>query len=100
MARGEDVQAYLEAYAKKFNVFPLIQFSHEILNTDFQNNKWIINGRNAKTTFTEQVDFLIICNGTFSDPFIPSIPGMESFIEAGGQVLHSSQIHDHGTIQK
>jgi len=92
--RGEDVQAYLEAYAKKFKVFPLIQFSHEILNTHFQNNKWIINGRNATTTFTEEVDFLIICNGTFSDPFIPSIPGMESFIEAGGEVLHSSQFHD------
>jgi len=89
--RGEDVQAYLEAYAKKFDVFPLINFSHEITNTDFQNNKWIINGRNATTIFTVEVDFLIICNGTFSDPFIPSLPGMESFIEAGGQVLHSSQ---------
>jgi len=92
--RGEDVQAYLEAYAKKFNVFPLIHFSHEITNTDFQNNKWIISGRNATTTFTEQVDFLIICNGTFSEPFIPSIPGMESFIKAGGEILHSSQFHD------
>ncbi|MES2776833.1 MAG: NAD(P)/FAD-dependent oxidoreductase [Bacteroidota bacterium] len=91
--RGEDVQAYLEAYAKNFNVFPLIQFSHEITGASFQNNKWIISGKNTTTEFTEEVDFLIICNGTFSDPYIPSLPGMENFIEAGGEVLHSSQFH-------
>src|SRR5215213_1098106 len=39
---GEQVQAYLEAYAKKYNVFPLIQFSHEIEHTGFQNNQWLI----------------------------------------------------------
>ncbi|MGE5108079.1 MAG: flavin-containing monooxygenase [Sphingobacteriales bacterium] len=94
---GEQVQSYLRAYANKFNVFPLIQFSHEITNTDFQNNKWTITGKNGGTTFTVQTDFLIICNGTFSDPHIPKIPGMDSFVNAGGEILHSTKFHSAET---
>ncbi|HLP39478.1 flavin-containing monooxygenase [Lacibacter sp.] len=88
---GEQVQSYLTAYAKKFHVFPFIQFSHEIRNVRLIDNKWLVTSKHKGTSFTEQVDFLIICNGTFSDPFIPEIPGMESFIDAGGQILHSTQ---------
>ncbi|HKC36077.1 MAG TPA: NAD(P)-binding domain-containing protein, partial [Chitinophagaceae bacterium] len=88
---GEQVQSYLTDYAKRFNVFPLIRFSHEITNVDFQNNKWIITGRNNGITFTEQTDFLIICNGTFSDPFTPGLPGMDSFVNAGGEIIHSTK---------
>ncbi len=94
---GEQVQSYLAAYAKKFNVFPLIQFSHEITSTIFQNDKWIITGKNGNTTFTEETDFLIVCNGTFSDPVIPEIPGMDSFVNAGGKILHSTQFHSTET---
>jgi dimethylaniline monooxygenase (N-oxide forming) len=90
---GEQVQAYLSAYAKKFNVFPLIRFSHEVTAIDFDNNTWTIRGSNSSNDFTEQVDFMVICNGTFSDPFIPPIPGMDSFTAAGGAILHSSGFH-------
>lgn len=94
---GEQVQSYLTAYAKKFNVFPFIQFSHEIRNVKLIDNKWLVTSKHKGASFTEQVDFLIICNGTFSDPFIPEIPGMESFIDAGGQILHSTQFHSTDT---
>lgn len=90
---GEQVQSYLIDYAKKFNIFPLIQFSHEVTNLKFQNNQWIIHGKNVVNGFTWHTDFLIICNGTFSEPFIPEIPGMQSFVDAGGEVLHSTKFH-------
>jgi dimethylaniline monooxygenase (N-oxide forming) len=91
---GEEVQSYLSAYANKFNVFPLIRFSHEITYIDFQYNKWMITGNKDGAPFTVQTDFLIICNGTFSDPFIPALPGMDSFLGAGGEILHSTEFHD------
>jgi len=90
---GEQVQSYLSDYAIKFNVFPLIRFSHEITNINFQNDKWIITGKKRGAPFTDQTDFLVICNGTFSDPFIPELPGMDSFVNAGGRILHSTQFH-------
>ena len=94
---GEQVQSYLYAYAREFNVFPLIKFRHEITGTNFQNSQWIITGQNGTGSFTELVDFLIICNGTFSDPFIPELPGMNSFVKAGGKILHSTQYHSTDT---
>ena len=90
---GEQVQSYLVAFAKKFNVFPSILFSHEVTSVHFQDNQWMIQGKNDVNDFHYQTDFLIICNGTFSDPFIPEIPGMDSFIKAGGEILHSTQFN-------
>jgi len=90
---GDQMQTYLSDYAKKFNVFPFIQFSHEVTNIDFNDDEWSIAGKCGSAIFFEQVDFLVICNGTFSDPFIPHIPGMDSFIASGGQVLHSTEFH-------
>lgn len=92
--RGQDVQAYLEAYAKKFNVFPFIRFSHTITAIDFKDNQWTIDGTNVTGEFTENVDFVIVCNGTFSDALIPALPGIQTFEEAGGELLHSSQYHN------
>lgn len=89
--KGEQVQSYLVAYAKRFNIFSLIQFSHEVTKVKFLNNQWVISGKNVVNGFTWQTDFLIICNGTFSEPFIPEIPGMQSFIDAGGEILHSTK---------
>ncbi|MBC7936682.1 MAG: NAD(P)-binding domain-containing protein [Rhizobacter sp.] len=94
---GQQVQAYLSDYAKKFNVFPAIQFSHEITDASFQDNKWTITGKNNDTAFKIQTDFLIICNGTFSDPFIPDLQGMDSFINSGGEIFHSTQFHSTET---
>lgn len=91
---GEQVQSYLRSYAENFNVFPFIQFSHEITSINFQDNIWTIRGNNGDGSFTEQVDFLIVCNGTFSDPFIPALPGMDGFAREGGEILHSTQFHD------
>jgi len=35
----------------------------------------------------------VICNGTFCDPNIPRIKGLDSFVAAGGEVLHTSQFN-------
>ncbi|MEO5998899.1 MAG: NAD(P)/FAD-dependent oxidoreductase [Chitinophagaceae bacterium] len=90
---GEEVQSYLRTYAEKFNVFPFIKFSHKIDIVHFEKNQWVITGRNQNGSFIDRADFLIICNGTFSEPFIPSLTGMDSFVSAGGKILHSSQFN-------
>src|SRR5882724_9240809 len=85
---GEEVQSYLTAYAKTFRVYPQIRFSHEITRIDFHDNKWTITGRKDGMPFISQMDFIVVCNGTFSDPYIPKLPGMDSFVDAGGEILH------------
>jgi dimethylaniline monooxygenase (N-oxide forming) len=94
---GRQVQSYLISYAEKFNVIHLIKFKHEITEIHFKENMWAVVGQNRGGHFTEYFDFLIICNGTFSDPHIPTIPGVDSFIAAGGQMSHSSQFKSTNT---
>lgn len=90
--KGEDVQAYLSAYAKRFHVFPFIRFSHEVSRVDCnENGQWIIDGTASGVNFNERVDFLIICNGIFCDPYIPEIEGMDSFVSNGGEIMHTTQ---------
>lgn len=90
---GEEMQSYLTSYAKKFGVFSRIRFSHEVTKIDFHNEVWTIQGKVNSASFIEQVDFIIVSNGTFSDPFVPEIPGMDTFISAGGKILHNTQFH-------
>jgi dimethylaniline monooxygenase (N-oxide forming) len=90
---GEEMHSYLTSYAKKFGVFSIIQFSHEISQINYLENCWTLLGKHHAIPFSEQVDFLIVCNGTFSDPHIPSIPGMEDFLFAGGKIVHSTQFN-------
>ena len=87
---GEQVQSYLRAYAEKFNVLPKIRFGCEIASVSFEQDKWNLTVKENGRTEIEQVDFLVVCNGTFSDPFIPAVRGMDTFIAAGGEVLHST----------
>lgn len=90
---GEQVQSYLIDYAKHFNLLSSIRFSHEIIEVSRDEHKWKIVGNNKDSQFIRHFDFLIICNGTFSTPKIPQIPGMDGFIQAGGETFHSTQFN-------
>jgi dimethylaniline monooxygenase (N-oxide forming) len=91
---GEQMHSYLTDYANKFGVSSSIRFEYEITGIDFQNDRWMVVGKkNGSLPFSEQFDFLVVCNGTFSDPFIPPIQGMQGFIDSGGKILHSTQFH-------
>jgi cation diffusion facilitator CzcD-associated flavoprotein CzcO len=92
--RGQDVQQYLATFANHFGVISLINFSHAVSEISYNENVWTIKGIADSGTFEKKIDFLIICNGTFSDPFIPAIPGLDEFSEAGGLVLHTSEFHE------
>mgnify|MGYP001340699901 CR=1 FL=1 len=91
---GEQMQAYLKAYAAHFQVIPVIRLNHTVENAVLENDgkgfRWTIAGKAGSQPFEAKGDFLIICNGTFSEPAIPSIPGMEAFTRQGGAILHTS----------
>src|SRR4051812_715143 len=47
---GEQVQAYLSAYAEKFGVLPTIRFSSEIVDAHYEENGWTITINEAGRT--------------------------------------------------
>jgi dimethylaniline monooxygenase (N-oxide forming) len=96
---GQQVFDYLEAYAKHFSILEHVRFNVEVMNIvsrPDQKPGWrvevrdLADGRETLHDF----DFVVICNGIFSLPHVPEIPGRSEFEAAGGVALHSSQLRD------
>ncbi len=89
---GAQVQAYLEAYAKKFNLMARVRLNTLVEKAEQDGGGgWTITARHAGATSTERFDFLVVANGIFSTPAIPSFEGDAAFKAAGGVICHSSQ---------
>ncbi|NQW06151.1 MAG: NAD(P)-binding domain-containing protein [SAR202 cluster bacterium] len=92
---GEEVQQYIEAYAKKFNVFNKISFNTEVtLAKQSSNGSWSVEISKDGKKSAEDFDYLIVANGIFSDPFIPEWRGADAFKAAGGKIMHTVDFHN------
>lgn len=93
---GEQMLAYLKAYAAKFQINLVIRLGHTVesasLESDENEHRWTIRGNSNGTPFQEQGDFLVVCNGIFSEPAIPQYSGMEAFADNGGAIRHTSTL--------
>lgn len=100
---GEQVQIYLTSYARQFGLDPHIRLNTEVTDTQFDEaaQKWTVKTRNNSTQPEESqsFDYLVVCNGIFSQPMVPDYPGSAEFIAAGGRVCHTSQLHDYAEVK-
>jgi cation diffusion facilitator CzcD-associated flavoprotein CzcO len=88
---GPQVQAYLEAYARKFALMPHIRLNTEVVSaTQEPDKRWRVATRDG----SEVYDRLIVCNGIFSRPSLPGYAGAEDFRAAGGVFQHTSEFTD------
>ncbi|XP_020709860.2 flavin-containing monooxygenase FMO GS-OX5-like [Athalia rosae] len=94
----EEVLSYLDNYARHFGLLQYITFNANIENvrpidhpTIPGREIWKVKIKNMHTFDVEERDFdaVMCCNGHYSVPNKPAIPGIETFL---GQVLHS---HDY-----
>jgi hypothetical protein len=91
---GEQVQRYLAAYAQKFELGTLIHLQTEVTRAEASTDGpgWqlayvdLATGQPGQRSF----DYLVVCNGTFSQPMVPDFDGAAEFQAAGGVVCHSS----------
>jgi cation diffusion facilitator CzcD-associated flavoprotein CzcO len=99
---AEQVRSYLGSYADHFGLRPLIRLSTEVVSVKSISAppgaapKFEVVIRNIGangTTDKLHFDFVVVCNGVFSEPWIPHIDGQERF---AGTVLHSSRLTDPG----
>ncbi|XP_033755055.1 LOW QUALITY PROTEIN: flavin-containing monooxygenase FMO GS-OX5-like [Pecten maximus] len=95
--RHEDMLEYLESYADRFDLLKYIKFSTTVNSVHPQkphsNVTWQVTYKTLTdsdlTPVTETFDAVMVCNGHYSVPLIPAIPGLDLF---RGKVLHS---HDY-----
>ena len=89
---GAQVQAYLEAYAKEFNLLQKVRLDTLVEQAEQDGTGgWTISARRAGTASAERFDYLIIANGIFSAPAVPAFDGDAAFRTAGSTLCHSSE---------
>ena len=99
------IRSYLQSYAENFDLNPHISLETEVLSvsrrkpgSDESNPGFRVKIRplgDPQETEIHDFDFVVICNGVFSVPYIPDIDGRERY---EGTVLHSSQFTDSDII--
>lgn len=86
----QDMLAFLELYAKTFNLYEHIKFQHYVLRVrPYGDTQWEIIVRDLPNNKydTYIFDSIIICNGRYHTPSIPPYPGRD--------VYKGKQIHSH-----
>ena len=95
------VLSYLESYTDHFNLRPHIHFNTSVINAEYTLDEVSPSGKKMYTwnVSTQSVDseqqinhfkfdWLLVCNGHYSVPRYPSMPGLSTWI-ASGKVSHS-----------
>ena len=99
---AEDMHNYLNSYADNFGVLERIRFQTEVTNVSRKTGEqpgWIVTIRVNEKEEKHEFDFVLVCNGIFSTPKLPSLPGREEFAASGGRVLHSTEFNDASIIE-
>jgi len=104
---AEHIRDYLKSYAQHFGVLDRIKYGANVINVEKRTDNqpgWEVNVRfqdENEGQITEVkyfFDFIVVCNGVFSTPKIPTLPGVEEFKANGGVVLHSTEFNDASMI--
>lgn len=94
---GAQVHAYLHSYAAKHRLGRLFQLNTQVLSMDRRADGkpgWTLTLQSAGATRKQDVDFVAVCTGQFSDKNIITHPGQDAFVAQGGRVIHSSEFID------
>lgn len=96
---GEQVQRYLAAYARHFGLEQSIRLRTEIVAAMPSANGWTVVAHDREgRVVREEFDYLVVCNGVFSQPRIPDYAGKEAFAACGGRLCHTSEVNDAGGV--
>lgn len=79
---------YLKRFSEKFCIEDHIKFEHLVVNVSRKGSDWelvskdLISGKEETCSY----DTILVCNGHYSEPSYPHIPGVETFT---GTTMHS-----------
>lgn len=87
---GAQVQEYLAAYATHFGLDPVLRLSTTVTSARRLGDRWELTVDGAAETF----DRLVVANGVFCEPVMPTFAGTESWSAAGGMLCAATDFHD------
>jgi hypothetical protein len=93
---GAQVQVWLADYAATFGVDRHLRLDTEVTSAIPDAGGWLLALRDTRngTIDSERVDRLVVANGVFCEPNLPTYPGLAEFTAAGGELRAGTQVHD------
>ena len=76
------IARYLANYAASRDLGRHIRFNARVTECRLHDDEWIVSTPDA----TDRFDGLVVCNGHYSVPHVPDLPGIDGF---NGRILHS-----------
>lgn len=99
---GTQMQAYLESYCDHFGFRSALRLGTQVLEVSPAGPRWRVRVCDLATEEQREdlFDHVVVCNGIFSIPSIPAFPGSDTFRQAGGQILHTSEFTDIDLVDR
>lgn len=107
------VQAYLEEYSREIVEKDMVKFGSRVTSVlatkdDHGKRIWEVTTTSVldiNNTFTSTFDAVVIANGHYTSPFIPSLPGLSSWVTAMNEddkplIIHSKSWRHPPTTSK
>ncbi|WP_267221500.1 flavin-containing monooxygenase [Dyella silvae] len=89
--RQDQMLAYLERYATKFDLVRRIQFGTRVERLEAaQDGGWLLRLRKQDEVVEKTFNRVIVATGAQAHPMVPEIPGIEGFTGAFG-IAHTAQ---------
>ena len=97
---GEQVQRYIADYCTHFKINDRIHLNTQVDSaSQSADGRWTLKVSKNGASREEVVDYLIVANGIFSDPFVPSFAGERDFLAAGGKIMHTVDFHNLNDVK-
>ena len=94
---GAQVQEYLRDYSDRFGLGRVLRLGEEVVAARLvpDGSGWQVVSRDASGGQDDAFyDHLVVANGIFSEPFLPTFPGAAAFEGAGGRILPARDFQD------
>jgi cation diffusion facilitator CzcD-associated flavoprotein CzcO len=82
---GHEIQAYIEAVARRYEIEPRIRFSEEVTRCEFSDGQWHVE---TSRGHRQSAEVVIAASGVTHHPKLPEIQGLSSF---AGPAFHSAR---------
>jgi cation diffusion facilitator CzcD-associated flavoprotein CzcO len=85
LSPGNEIQAYFEQVADKYNVNELVEFNTEVEQAEFRGGRWHLELKDGRS---DVADVVLAATGVLHVPSIPVIKGMDEF---EGAMFHTAR---------
>lgn len=93
---GAQVQQYLEDYVRHFGIGDALRLHTEVEQATPVADGWELTSTDLAdgSSNLDRFSHLVVANGIFCEPLIPPFAGAREFTDAGGRVLHTSELNE------